>query len=198
MLRLPHALVGVALAALVACSSGSSDTEPAALPPAMPGSAGPPASSPSRPVTPSTRPSDPTVGVPTAARANTAQGATAFVRYWYEQLNLAYATLDADALDNLSDPTCQSCRGYIKNIRSIAAARQEARGVEFEVLAAEAPPLDDQIPLVSVLYRVSPYTIVSTDGQIVDESDGDDRLVADVQLKRQDDGWTTLRVIGQK
>jgi hypothetical protein len=59
---------------------------------------------------------EPPAGVPEAARANTADGATAFVRYFLSQGNKAYGTLDAAELDGLYSPSCKACASVIQTI----------------------------------------------------------------------------------
>lgn len=50
------------------------------------------------------------VEIPAAARANTDAGAIAFVRFWFDQLNIAYTKPDASILPALSTDECTSCR----------------------------------------------------------------------------------------
>lgn len=78
---------------------------------------------PTAPSTPATRPSTsaaPTTsaagqleipGLPDAAKHRTAEGANAFVRYYFEQLNEAYREPNPALVGSFGTKTCKSCKG---------------------------------------------------------------------------------------
>lgn len=54
--------------------------------------------------------------LPVAATVPDAAGAQAFVKYWYELINHAYAIGDGNVLGPLSHPECTSCVSTVENI----------------------------------------------------------------------------------
>ena len=100
------ALATAATLALAGCSG--SDKNP--TPTATPSSSTTTSPSPSVSTSPTTTPSaSASIDVPAAAREDTDKGATAFVRYWFEQLNIAYTKPDVTIIPALSTPECKSC-----------------------------------------------------------------------------------------
>jgi hypothetical protein len=66
------------------------------------------------------------------------EGAKAFVRYYSELLNYAYATGDSRELRRLSSDACLACQRSINAIRHIYEAGGRAEGGWFTVLSIEA------------------------------------------------------------
>ena len=91
-------LVGLTL--VVAGCSGSTSDQPKVLPPVVT-----PSASPSVASTVSAGP----VAVPSAAAAATPQGAAAFVRFFYGELNGAFQDGNSKRIRVLSDPGCATC-----------------------------------------------------------------------------------------
>ncbi|MCH8613297.1 DUF6318 family protein [Arsenicicoccus dermatophilus] len=65
---------------------------------------------------------DATAGIPAAARAHTPEGAEAFVRYFIDQVNVAWTTPRTGLIASLSLPTCKSCTNLEKGAADMAAA----------------------------------------------------------------------------
>ena len=61
--------------------------------------------------TPSATPS-PSYSVPAEARAHTPEGAAAFARFYYQQLNRSYTQPAAHLLPPLGASTCEACASY--------------------------------------------------------------------------------------
>ena len=66
--------------------------------------------------------------IPAAARAHTPAGAAAFVKYFYNQLNLAWGQPRAGLLSPLSLPECKTCRTLEDTAIGMVAKRQHMRG----------------------------------------------------------------------
>lgn len=98
-------IVTTAALALPGCTGGD-DPTPTPSPTPTTTSASP---------TPTPSPTD-TTGVPEAARQNTEAGAEAFIRYYFDQYNLAMTTANPDLIRPLSEATCQFCSGSIEDI----------------------------------------------------------------------------------
>lgn len=78
--------------------------------------------------------------LPEAARAQDHLGATAFVRHWWDQFNVAYASGDATALRAISTQECVFCQSVIDDVEARAAAGERTEGGEISVLDVAAPP----------------------------------------------------------
>ena len=76
----------------------SADAEPGTLPPLT--------ASPSTTATP--------VQVPAEAQAHTAQGADAFVRFFFAQMNVAFSTSNPDLIRQLSNDGVRDVQNYAK------------------------------------------------------------------------------------
>lgn len=81
-------------------------------------------------------------GVPAAARANTTEGAKAFVKYYVSLVNEAYTTPKVGLLPPLSSSSCKTCATFENN-----ASVYVARGYRYDQAATEifevAPAWDD-------------------------------------------------------
>lgn len=64
-------------------------------------------------------PATTTVQIPAAARAHTAAGAEAFVKFFMEQANRAWMEPNAELLPPLSDPGCLSCKEIQRTAASL-------------------------------------------------------------------------------
>jgi hypothetical protein len=131
--RTSAALVAVPLAASMLLAGCSGDAKP---------DASSPSTSTSSPTTTAPTTTDP--NIPVAARAHTPTGAEAFVRYFFDQVNLAWATPKPTALDGLYAPTCTTCTA----IRG-SAADYKAKGLRYR----DTP-----------LTRISPTSVTAATG----------------------------------
>lgn len=135
---MPHArvVVGVSLAlALTGCSS--SGAEPRTLPTLASGS-------------PSLLPVKSTASP--AVASHTPEGAVAFARYWYGQVELAYGRRDPSLVVRLSAPGCVTCDRYVKSITRARANDERVEGLSFRITFAEAPALSGNSARVDVIY----------------------------------------------
>ena len=64
-------------------------------------------------------------GIPAAARANTPEGAAAFVRYFYGQVNIAWSRPQAGLISSLSAATCKTCANFERE--SVANVAKKTR-----------------------------------------------------------------------
>jgi hypothetical protein len=85
------------VASLAAACTGGSGSTPTLLPtvPAVPVAASP-------------------APIPPQATAATSQALAAFVRFYFEQLNVAFSSSDASIIRRYSDPACGACNNYAK------------------------------------------------------------------------------------
>lgn len=123
MMALPIAL---AVGFVSGCSGPRTAAHPG--PPSAARTTAPTTTSPP-PTPPDTGSASPTPGsavasVPVAARQHSEAGAEAFVRFYIEQLNVAWTTPRAGLLRALSDPGCKSCAAFEATASRLAAAGQ--------------------------------------------------------------------------
>lgn len=155
--------VAAALAATLAlagCNGGEKD--PTATPTSSTSSTT--SASPSTSATPTATPSaSVSVSIPADARANTAAGAMAFVRFWFEQANVAYTKPDPKLIPALSTSSCKSCtnlaeepvefaaKGYhmspapslpLTNVKSLGGAAEGKHRVSFTISQRAAQIVD--------------------------------------------------------
>ena len=167
MLALPLVLVG--------CTSDDGK-KPTVLP-----SLAPPAASPSAVPVPS---------VPPEASAETAQGAAAFARFYFQDVvNGAYVSGVTNPVAALSDDACNSCKNIIGDVERLAAAGRKVEGRRFNVQFAEAaPPGPDGKFIVDVRYTADRYLEVDTQGSVVRDVAAQVKD-AQVLLIRDTGGW---------
>ena len=176
-----------ALVVWLAVSGCSSDeAEPSTLP------AVPSASSSTRPsaspaaVAPSIPP------VPSAAESATPQGATAFAKHYLEVLTTAFHEADARSLRQLSDADCGGCNNFIAAVEASATEKERTEGGIFEVVFAEAPPLQSDETIVELRYLRSAATIVDSRGTTVTTLAADPPLDAQMRVRRLGESWLVL------
>jgi hypothetical protein len=90
---------------------------------------------------------------PGFSEAESALGASAFARRYFELLNVAYQRLDPSALVPMADPRCRSCANFAGDIAAMVQAGHRLVGDSFVVLAADAPPVEDHTAVVDLEFR---------------------------------------------
>ncbi|HET7477372.1 MAG TPA: DUF6318 family protein [Dermatophilaceae bacterium] len=154
-----------ALTALVGCSGGDPEGAPTPT-----GTSRPPVTSSSVPTTPPT-PTATTTAVdpnyPAAARKNTSKGAEAFVRYYFENINVSWRTANPVVLERLSLPECKTCINYIDTAKGYAKNGQHQRGDIFETTGIFAESRLPSETGVAVLGRQLPSPVIDSAGAVV-------------------------------
>lgn len=135
------AVATAAMFAVAGCNGGGDDPTASATPTATTSSTSSASPSASTSLTPSPSAS---MEVPVAARANTDDGAIAFVRFYFEQVNLAYTKPDTSLLPGLATKACTSCTGLQDGVAEIAAKEQRMKSdlvapISAATIATEAP-----------------------------------------------------------
>lgn len=166
------AVSGLAVLALTAACTGGS-AKPRTLPS----------------ITPTTSASPTPVAIPSEATVHNAFGAAAFVRFYYAQLNAAWSMPDPGQLGGLSDPACQTCTNYVKAAQRFLQMGQHIRGNSVAVVSAEAPPEQNGLVAVDVVFDEPARAIVDAAGKIVKSFPETKRLHWTVYVKRQSAGW---------
>lgn len=180
--------VALVAMAVVACSDTSSGT-PKVLPSV------PIASATTANSAPPTAPTSPFV-VPSEAAAATPQGAAAFVRFFYDQVNMALEDGNATRIRIRSDARCGTCADYAHTVEPGVKIRYFIIGPSFATSNIGAGRAVDGRALVTVIgtlpgRRVSDRGVVTTlkaDGPfqstVVVERHGQHWLVLAIQLEK--------------
>jgi hypothetical protein len=138
--------------------------------------------------------------VPAEARANTAAGAEAFVRFYFERLNVAFVEANPAALTGLSAQTCGSCASFAASVRRLRAKEQRVTLEPFRIMGmSETPASGSAKRIFSVVLVHVPTTIISGSGALITR-EPQERMLLDAALMRAPGGWaiaglseTTLR-----
>lgn len=146
----------ITLAGLTACTD--EPTRPPATP--TPSTTTPPTTSPSPTVTPPAAPE----------AAPTAKSAEAFVKYFWDVHNYAYATLDTRAFNALSEPGCTFCSSTVKDLNALRAAGSRTEGAEIHPYIVAAPP-------GKITTGIIVASVISQDSGQVTRRDGTTRKV---------------------
>jgi len=159
--------------------AGCSSDEPPTTLPTVPASAMPSPSGAFRP------------GIPLEAQPTTPESASAFVRFYFEQVNGAYSTSDAAAVTSLSGPDCNSCRSIVADVERLASAQTSVAGQRFKIsFVATAPVLPDGGFVVDFRYSSDPYVEMTAAGEVRRDEPPQIDQDAQARLVRQDDRWS--------
>lgn len=123
--RLGSVATVLAGALVLAACAGGAPADPGTVSPTAAGSA---SSSPSATPTPTPsaayKPADasgpaqnvPVPVLPEVAKTETKEGAEAFTRYWFEQLDYAYQTGEIRGVQSFTSPSCEYCRNITNSL----------------------------------------------------------------------------------
>ena len=104
--------------------------------------------------------------VPAEARANTPDGAKAFAKHYFAQINKAYTTPQTGLLPPLSTPTCKSCANYEEEARKLVGDNQRYDRLPLTLLEVSIPPdKEDGVTLVDVVTRQEPARLIDSTGK---------------------------------
>jgi hypothetical protein len=194
------ALAGVASMALLAgCDGGAADPSPstsnttATTPPS-------PTSS-STPSTGTTTSSSTTTGYvpvkpdfPAAAKSQTARSAEAFVRYFFDLANYAYAQPQAGVIGSLGTLDCKPCQYYEKEASELARDGRRYQSAVLSIKSASTSTTNLDRPWVTLSGRQNEVPIVEPNGQLTSASPASP-VTFRVLLKWTDAGWRVQNVV---
>ncbi len=150
--RLPAMLLALLLGLMTACSSD--DPGPAPATSAQPSESSTPEVTATKPALPA--------GQPTAASA------VAFVKYFWEAHNYAYATYDTSLLEAISRPGCLFCQSMISDVKRLKQSQTRVSGSEISLDGAALPPgekIVDQAFVVAFSTQ-EPGTSIASNGKV--------------------------------
>ncbi|MDT7573608.1 MAG: hypothetical protein QOE05_3782 [Actinomycetota bacterium] len=174
------ALTLAASAALVAACGGSSG-EPQTAPPVSTS----PASASS--------PSPAAAEVPEAAKAATSTGAEAFARFFYGQVERAFATKDPGLISAISEPGCSSCDNFVRSITKLRDNNERVDDLAFNVVLAVAPAVSGDTARVDITWSSSTVAIrYDAAGKEIYRDGPYKRVDDEMKLVRRGDAWRVL------
>ncbi len=171
----------VALTMLCAVSACADELE---KPPTLPGVTPAPSAS----ASPSASPAPREIAAPDAA------GASAFGRYFYEQIEVGFATRDPGTVSSLSSPECVICKRYIDSITNLRDNGERVDDYTIAVIAADAPAISGDTARVTVVYNDSASTRKNAQGAVLDSEEGREKVAAELILRRSGQSWIVTEV----
>jgi hypothetical protein len=157
--------------ALLLASGCSADEPPSTLPPLT--------ASPSPTASPT----------PTGIHEATPEGANAFTRCWFAELNAAFTSRDSSRLRLLSASDCDVCNNFAAAIDELARTDQRVSGGGITLLFVEVAPLEADGAIVEIAYRRAASTRLDAQQRPVATGAPTPRQLAQVKLVRAASGW---------
>ncbi|MGZ6793284.1 MAG: DUF6318 family protein [Mycobacteriales bacterium] len=127
--------------------------------------------------------------MPPAALAQTQQGADAFVRYFFQQMNVAFSRSDPNLISSLQNGHCVTCDNYEKALASARDGGRYIRGDSFTVADVAAAPPQGDAAQVEVFGSVPARAQVDGSGRVVEALKAVARFHLIVTVQRGAAGW---------
>ncbi len=184
----------VASLALSGCSSSAAQAPPRALP--TPSASATPAAPPVPSATATPIPTPTTLAtVPAAAQPATPQGAAAFVKFFFQQVDRAFKLADSTVLLRWSASNCKTCANFAG--AAVRLQKDETHLAEDAILvrSAEAAPVEAGRSLVDVYVDFPITREVDGRGHLVRTSQPQPRHHFTVVVQNVHGGWITRAVI---
>jgi hypothetical protein len=173
-------LAGVLGVLVLSACDGSSADEPPILP--------------SLSASPSASSSAPTA-MPTGRDAPTAQGAAEFAKYFYSQIETAFATRDPSLVSGLSAPGCTSCRQYVQSLTKLRNNNERVEGFDIVVSAAIAPASTTPVETrVDVVWSYGGAKRYDAEGRLIREEPPTKGIEEQVNLVRLGNSWRVAEI----
>lgn len=118
-----------------------------------------------------------------------AEGAEAFVRYFWDVYDYSYLILDEKPLDQVSQSECKFCSSAISEIKSFRSASTRKQGAGVSIVAVTSPPVEDpqRLIVIAIINQAAGQTISST-GSVLDIPEIENARAA-VALEWNDGSW---------
>lgn len=127
--------------------------------------------------------------VPSAAAANTPQGAAAFARFYFEQLNQAFLSLDGSVLRSFAAPGCETCENYAGAVERLRAAGHRLDGGQYKLIFAEAPAFEPGLVTVDLAWRRAAARELDAAGSVVKSGAEEVRRDGQMSLEWRNRQW---------
>ena len=133
--------------------------------------------------------------IPEAAMKNTNAGAEAFVRYYSDQLNLAYRKGSPAPIDGLGTKNCEFCNLFISELRAIEkrGTHYESRVHDLKIIGTGPAKRASDITVVTEITELDSRQVYST-GRVYKVDKGEPPLRLFEVVRWTADGWRLLEV----
>jgi hypothetical protein len=162
-----------------ACSDGGAPSEAATTRP---------------PITESPSPSPEPDAVPPQATEATPEGAAEFVRFFYAEVERAYAEREPSRIAELAAPNCQTCERFIASVTQLRDQNQRSEGLVYEIVSAVAPPLEGNTARVDVVYNGPEAVRYDSDNNVINREPAAKFVNEQVDLLLIDGSWRVREV----
>lgn len=132
--------------------------------------------------------------VPAAARTRDSFGAAAFARFYYEQVDRAFAGADSTLLQGLSNQQCGTCKAFEQSARKLAADGERIKGTSVRVIFSEAPEEQGGQIGVSLTLDAPARVVTNASGQVTQRLAATPRYNVTLTLVWSPNGWAVLKV----
>lgn len=174
--------LGTALLAAALVTSACSDDEPAAGP-TLP------------PITETPSASPTPEAIPTEATVATPEGAAEFARYFYAQVERAYAEKEPRYIQELSAPGCSACERFVASVTQLRDEDQRSEGLLYEIVSAEAPALSGETARVDVVYNGPEVIRYDAQDNVINREPAADLVNEQVELVQEGGAWLVTEVL---
>jgi hypothetical protein len=187
--------------ALLTTAACSSDPQPAAPPTPTDSvsatSAAPPEDTAPETATETASPStDALPELPDEAKEQTEAGAEAFVKFYFDMLNILVQDPKPGVLGGLASPNCQTCGAFAENIDTLESAGERMAGPLASVELTETN-LNDEVAWVNVRLEQLGPAIVDQDGNVAVAEIEPQRGTILVQVTYAGDSWVLSDIARQ-
>lgn len=133
--------------------------------------------------------------LPAAAQAGTRAGAEAFFRYFWDVYNYSYKSLDAAALDVVSEPGCKFCVQSRKDLTDAIASNRTFEGGSVMLDLVVVAPVDGRGgALVNAIATQSEGRLVAADGSTVRTFPAQNKIRVDAGVRWEGSRWRLVDV----
>ncbi|WP_152186085.1 DUF6318 family protein [Segeticoccus rhizosphaerae] len=133
-------------------------------------------------------------GVPKAARQHTNKGAEAFVRYYNQQLNIAWSKPKTGLLKPLSLPSCKTCAAYEGTARDSEKRDRHLDGPVSRLADVQITPATKTGSiLATATQRLLRRSVVDSSGNVKDRTKAK-TIFPETELKWTGDGWRVAEI----
>lgn len=131
---------------------------------------------------------------PTPVAAPDAEGASAFGRYFYEQIEASFAKRDPSLVSALSSKDCAICKRYVDSVTALRDNDEHVDDYDITVLSSAAPATSGDVARVTVVYNDSASTRKDASGRVLDSEPGRQNVASELVLARRDGTWIVTEV----
>lgn len=132
--------------------------------------------------------------IPKEARPETPEGAKAFVRFYFSELNSAFRHADPTMLAGLAIKDCIMCNAMLEGVKDVSAKRQHYSGDLISVQAVTVMDFVSANRTLLVQIRQNPVKVLDTQGKVVEAAPrGAGSYVATLAYGREG-GWRISRL----